>query len=559
MKKILFAAAACLALFSCEEAPIDKPDEKQDSIEITPETKTFDEFGGSVDVLVTSSDAWTLTAAEEYDWVSASVTEGADGELVKFTVVENYDVDKTADFTFVCGTAEASFKVFSYAGKLPAITVESETELEFDYKAQERVEILVSTDETNYRDLKAEVSEGADWLTYSATLPGETDLDAKIYFSVAALEGLEDREATITISAEGVKSQTVTVKQYAKHVLSTPAARYTAAIEGETITVPLTANVEYKVEIADGDGWLTVGEATAEGIPFTAAALADGKRAATVTFTQTDAAEGEEALVCTITITQVNALITWAADMTGNRLFPKWDGQKMAPAEAVTLECLVKFDSFDKGDGSIFTIMGIEGHFLLRMGDVGNPLTRLQVATMDGNYNVPFDFSANQWYHLAVVFENTTANVYVDGELKGTSQQFAERKYVYWPLYDYVYLKPLDLCPDWSYEPDGNRCFWVGYSYEGDRDTYGQMTEIRIWNKALTADEINAPNHFYTVDPNSEGLFSYWKFVEGEGSTVADATGKGNPLYGELDVRKQGNDNIGDEGIDWVEVALPDK
>ena len=559
MKKILFAAAACLALFSCEEAPIDKPDEKQDSIEITPETKTFDEFGGSVDVLVTSSDAWTLTAAEEYDWVSASVTEGADGELVKFTVVENYDVDKTADFTFVCGTAEASFKVFSYAGKLPAITVESETELEFDYKAQERVEILVSTDETNYRDLKAEVSEGADWLTYSATLPGETDLDAKIYFSVAALEGLEDREATITISAEGVKSQTVTVKQYAKHVLSTPAARYTAAIEGETITVPLTANVEYKVEIADGDGWLTVGEATAEGIPFTAAALADGKRAATVTFTQTDAAEGEEALVCTITITQVNALITWAADMTGNRLFPKWDGQKMAPAEAVTLECLVKFDSFDKGDGSIFTIMGIEGHFLLRMGDVGNPLTRLQVATMDGNYNVPFDFSANQWYHLAVVFENTTANVYVDGELKGTSQQFAERKYVYWPLYDYVYLKPLDLCPDWSYEPDGNRCFWVGYSYEGNRDTYGQMTEIRIWNKALTADEINAPNHFYTVDPNSEGLFSYWKFVEGKGSTIADATGKGNPLYGELDVRKQGNDNIGDEGIDWVEVALPDK
>ena len=86
------------------------------------------------------------------------------------------------------------------------------------------------------------------------------------------------------------------------------------------------------------------------------------------------------------------------------------------------------------------------------------------------------------------------------------------------------------------------------------------MTEIRIWNKALTADEINAPNHFYTVDPNSEGLFSYWKFVEGEGSTVADATGKGNPLHGELDITKQSNgDNSGPAGIDWVEVALPDK
>lgn len=100
----------------------------------------------------------------------------------------------------------------------------------------------------------------------------------------------------------------------------------------------------------------------------------------------------------------------------------------------------------------------------------------------------------------------------------------------------------------------------MGYSYDANRDTHGLMTEIRIWNKALTADEINAPNHFYTVDPNSEGLFSYWKFVEGEGSTVADATGKGNPLYGEVDITKQSNgDNSGPAGIDWVEVALPDK
>ena len=85
------------------------------------------------------------------------------------------------------------------------------------------------------------------------------------------------------------------------------------------------------------------------------------------------------------------------------------------------------------------------------------------------------------------------------------------------------------------------------------------MTEIRIWNKVLTEEEINAPDHFYTVDPKSEGLYSYWKFTEGQGSTIEDATGNGNKLYGETYVRKQGNDNKGDEGIKWVEVALPDK
>ena len=88
----------------------------------------------------------------------------------------------------------------------------------------------------------------------------------------------------------------------------------------------------------------------------------------------------------------------------------------------------------------------------------------------------------------------------------------------------------------------------------------GQMTEIRIWNKALTDDEINAENHFYTVDPASEGLFSYWKFTEGEGATVADKTAKGNPLYGETDIAKQSNgDNKGPAGIEWYEVALPDR
>ena len=537
------------------------PEEKPDAIEITPESKTFGEEGGSVDVIVTSTGEWTLSAAENYDWVEVSATEGVDGDIVKFTVAENFDADKKGDFEFVCGEAKAAFTVFSYAGELPHIYLDSDADLTFDYKEHTSVEILVSSDETNYRDLEIEVSEGAEeWLVYRAALPGDTELSAKIYFDVTALEGLADREAVVTISAPGINDVlTVNVLQLAKHVLYTDKANYTAAIEGETIIVPLYTNVEYEITMEGAGDWLTVGEATAEGIPFTAAALADGKRSATVTFTQTDAAEGEEVLSATITITQVNALITWAADMTGNRLFPKWENGGPGVCKSFTLETLVKFDDFDKASGGIFTIMGIEGKFLLRMGDVGNPLTNLQIATAAGNYNVPYSCEANRWYHIAVVWEERIAYVYFDGELVGTSQQFPETTYVGWPLWQYVPVDP-DLSPAWSYEPDGNRVFWMGYSYDANRDLHGLMTEIRIWNKALTADEINAPNHFYTVDPNSEGLFSYWKFVEGQGSTVADATGKGNPLHGEVDITKQSNgDNCGPEGIDWVEVALPDR
>lgn len=551
MKKIFFIAAACLALFSCNDKPTQVV--VPDAIEVTPRTVTFGAEGGAADVIITSTGEWTLSSTTDYDWVSPSELTGEDGDIITFTVDPNTDADKNASFTFVSGEASATFTVFSYAGEAPALELVSDETVEFSYEA-DQLEICVATTTTFYRDVEFALSEGAEeWLEYKATLPGETENDAKLYFNVAALEGLADREAVVTISAPGLAPVEVEVAQFAKHVLSTPTANYTAAITGETIYVPITANVEYEIEMEGADGWLTYGNATAEGIPFTAAALSSGKRSATVTFTQTDAEEDETPLVCTIKITQIEALIRWAANMTGNRLYPKWDGTAGGPGTLgeFTLETLVKFDNFGKASGGIFTIMGIEGKFLLRMGDVGNQLTNLQIATEYGNYNCPFVCEANTWYHIAVVFQNRKAYVYFDGDLKGTSQEFNR--------YNYYYLDTVNLSPAWSYEPSGNRCFWVGYSYESNRDTYGQMTEIRIWNKALTAEEINAENHFYTVDPNSEGLFSYWKFEAGEGATIADATGKGNPLYGETDVRKQGSDNIGDSGIEWVEVALPDK
>lgn len=557
MKKILFAAAAVLALFSCNnkqqmEAP------KPDAIEVTPRSATFGELGGTADVIVTSNADWTLEAEQAYTWVTTSKAEGQDGDIVTFTVEPNLVEDLQANFTFKSGIATATFTVFSYAGEAPALELKSEANLSLGYEA-EQVEILVSTNRNHYRDLECTLSEGAaEWLTYRATLPGETEADAKIYFDAAALEGLADREAKVTISAPGLTPVEVNLTQYAKHVLSTPSPRYTVAVEGETIMVPLSANVAYDIAMEGAEGWLTVGEPTAEGLPFTAVALEGGKRAATVTFTQTDAVEGETPLTWTITITQVTALVNWAADMSGNRLFPKWENGGPGAATQFTLETLLYVKEFPTNQ-LIATVMGIEGQFLLRFGDTGNPLTRLQVATSAGNYNVPFDFSPNRWYHVAVTFDNATVKVYVDGEQKGEDKYFESSRYVWGQGYVYSPINP-NISPAWSYEPDGNRAFWMGYSYDQNRSLPGYMTEIRIWTKVLTPEEINAENHFYNVDPASEGLFSYWKFTEGEGATVADKTANGNTLYGETDIAKQSDgDNKGPAGIEWYEVALPDR
>ena len=87
---------------------------------------------------------------------------------------------------------------------------------------------------------------------------------------------------------------------------------------------------------------------------------------------------------------------------------------------------------------------------------------------------------------------------------------------------------------------------WIGHSYNRDRWLEGEISECRIWNKVLTADEINAKNHFYLVEPDSEGLVAYWKFDEGTGQTVTDYTGNGN-------------NGMALDPISWVEVALPEK
>ena len=558
MKKILFAAAAVFALFSCNTALVEAP--KPDVVELTPRSLTFGELGGSADVSVVSNAAWTLEAAESYTWVTTSRAEGQDGDVVTFTVEPNNTEDVVATFTFKSGEASTSFLVFSYASEPPVFELKSDATLSLGYET-ELVEILVATNKNHYRDVEYQLSEGAaEWLTYRATLPGETEADAKVYFEAKALAGLEDRSATITLSAPGLAPVEVSVTQYAKHVLSTPSNRYTIAVEGETINIPLTANVAYEMTMEGAEGWLTAGAATADGIPFTATALAEGKRSATVTFTQTDAAEGETPLVNEVIITQVNAIVHWAVDMRGNRLFPKWDGVGggVGTLTNFTLESLVYIEEFPATQ-TLATLMGIEGQCLLRFGDSGVPLNHLQIATSGGNYELTsVNFEAKRWYHIAVVFTLPTATVYVDGVKVGESQKFQTGHYS-WNKKD---LTSVNLSPSWSYETNGAaRAFWMGYAYDQNRPLPGYMTEMRIWNRALTAEEIAADDHFYEVDPASEGLFSYWKVIAGEGNSIPDATANGNALYGELNIQKDAatDANKGTDGITYVSVSLPDR
>ena len=552
MKKFLLFTAALLMLGSCFEKPVDDPVAK-DSIELSSNSATLTKEAGKVQVIVTSSGEWKLTSETSYDWVTPSAFKGIDGDIVKFDVVENVEEDRTAIYTFTCGKATADFTIISVAGEKPHLTLASEAELVKEFEAG-KFTVNVNSP-LGYRSVSVTLSEGADaWLHKEATLPGETENDALINFSYDLLEGLQGREAVITLSSEGLESLTVNLKQNAKPQLVPELEFVAAPVEGGSVSVPVTANVEYDVVIAEeGRGWLTYKGLVDGNVTFDITPLEGEKRSVVVTLTQKNVPAGTEALTSQFTITQVGVLIHWAADMNHNRLFPKWDGPKGAPStkqNPCTVEALVYVNSFDN---ELNTIMGVEGKFLLRFGDAGKPRDVLQIAT-DGGYNFEcydYPFETKKWYHVAAVFDGNKVTVYRDGVKIGELSTF---------------LYGVPLGNSWSYETWGSRCWWYGYSYDPNRSLNGMMTELRMWAKALTPEEINAENHFYTVDPNAEGLISYWKFTEGEGDTIAD---KGSnkqssllsPLYGELDVKTEAStrENKGTPGIKWVPVTLPNK
>lgn len=258
------------------------------------------------------------------------------------------------------------------------------------------------------------------------------------------------------------------------------------------------------------------------------------------------------------------SLINVVADMQNNLAYPEWTEQteQVKDMESFTLEALVYANSFDR---NISTIMGIEDVFLIRLGDDGRPTNQLQVAfakkvseeaTAPARNKIPadadsrFDLKRFTWTHIAVTFDRGMVSVYIDGKLKESSAATV-------PALDGrpVTIDRVNFAIPHSDETNGQpRCFWIGHSYrlstDGDLFTErrfdGRMSEVRMWNRALTAEEIASENHFYKVDPASEGLVAYWKFDDRvPGRTVRDYGVNGFHL-------KTGAD------VNWVNVTLPE-
>ena len=252
------------------------------------------------------------------------------------------------------------------------------------------------------------------------------------------------------------------------------------------------------------------------------------------------------------------SLVNYVADLKSNRSWPVWDNwDKVKNLEAFTMEALINCHAFNN-ESKILTVMGVEDHFLVRIGDVTIPANQIQIACaykdVEGGSTLRADLTdpslqlkVDRWYHLAVTFNKGYIQVYLDGRLRAekdlTNIGTVVRDGVQIP----IEFKAVDLSAPHSDESDGKpRCFWIGYSYDSKRCLDGMIAEARLWNKVLSAEEINAPNHFYKLYPSdiNASLLAYWKFDDAAGKAVKDYSIYGNNLSSDHDIL-------------WRPVSLP--
>ena len=223
------------------------------------------------------------------------------------------------------------------------------------------------------------------------------------------------------------------------------------------------------------------------------------------------------------------ALINVVVNLSNNRAGAKSWGNPdaLTGLSEFTIEFLVHPNKFGR---LISTVLGTEGDFLLRFGDAGLPDNQLQIASNRNHSNSDLQAEIGEWTHFAVVFNRGQITVYKNGSMK---------------------LDESDAKTQVTFRPYGNdtgevsgRYFWLGYSYSSDRFFDGEMSEIRIWRRCLTKDEINVPAHFYTANPNDPDLAAYWKCDDAAGKVLKDYTANHNDLTLDSETK-------------WPSVSLP--
>ena len=235
-----------------EPQPVPEPDEPAIVIPDTENTApVIAQEGGTATVSFTASADWTAEATavtRALDWVSVQPTAGKAGDVtLTITTQPNKTYDeRNAAIVLTCAGERTTFTV---SQKQKDALLLSSDKVELDATGGDFTLALQTNVSVSY-----EIEPGADWLK-PADASTKALEDLSFAFHAEENTDTESRQATITLSGNGL-AETVTVFQAGTApVLVLGQQEYIVGSTGETIAVELKSNTDYRVQLPAVD-WI---------------------------------------------------------------------------------------------------------------------------------------------------------------------------------------------------------------------------------------------------------------------------------------------------------------
>jgi len=184
------------------------------------------------------------------------------------------------------------------------------------------------------------------------------------------------------------------------------------------------------------------------------------------------------------------------------------DSPALSVTNHVTVEALIRRSTTGVQMGIVekYGVGGVNGGYALRV----SPTDKLQFFTLDSGSTASVasgatSLGANQWYHVAGVWNGANILVYVNGVLDGSIATTRNPK-------------------------EGTTPLIIGARGNDQILRFaGQMDEVRIWNKARSAAEIY-PDMFFPLTGTESNLVAYYRLDDGSGTLATNAVGNGNAV-----------------------------
>jgi uncharacterized membrane protein len=166
--------------------------------------------------------------------------------------------------------------------------------------------------------------------------------------------------------------------------------------------------------------------------------------------------------------------------------------------DKVTVCAWIKLNTLAQTDSSHYIFSGSSTtDYSLYYQNWGTPTLVWKVFNTSGvQYLTATDFSANIWIFLCGTFDGTNMSFYMNGNLLGTKE------------INNINKGSLDVL--------------IGRRPGGTSYFNGTIDEVRIWNRALTPEEINKSMNSPVPPEDIPGLVAAWGFNEGEGNVTRD-------------------------------------